>query len=94
MEIAEIMANVKQLQEDMRHTKESREKIYERLNELERSSAVFSATLSRIETEITKVGVKIDELAQKPAKRWDDLVRQIIGLAVAAVIGGILAKLI
>ena len=35
----------------------------------------------------------VDELKEKPAKRWDNMTSQIIGFVIAAIVGFVLAKL-
>lgn len=45
-----------------------------------------------VEADIKEIKADVKTLTNKPAERWNDLVKTIIGLIVAAVVGFILAK--
>lgn len=45
-----------------------------------------------VEADIKEIKADVKTLTNKPAERWNDLVKTIIGLVVAAVVGFILAK--
>ena len=45
-----------------------------------------------VEADIKEIKADVKTLANKPAERWNDLVKTVIGLIVAAVVGFILAK--
>ena len=45
-----------------------------------------------LEADIKEIKADVKTLTNKPAERWNDLVKTIIGLIVAAVVGFILAK--
>ena len=47
----------------------------------------------RIETDVKEIKSEVKCLTSKPAKRWDNLVTQVIGIIVAAVVGFLLAKI-
>lgn len=45
-----------------------------------------------LEADIKEIKADVKTLTNKPAERWNDLVKTIIGLIVAAIVGFILAK--
>lgn len=45
-----------------------------------------------VEADIKEIKADVKTLTNKPAERWNELVKTIIGLIVAAVVGFILAK--
>lgn len=64
----------------------------EEIDELKIREATMSVTLSRIDQTVGKIDAKLDIQEQKPARRWESLVTQIISLLVAAIAALVLAK--
>lgn len=62
------------------------------LDELVGSVKVLAEREERVESDVKEIKEDVKNLAEKPAKRWDALVGQIITIVVAAVAGFILAK--
>lgn len=52
----------------------------------------MTTSISNMTAEIKQQGERIQNIEQKPAKRWEQLVTDIIKLAVAAIFGGLVAK--
>lgn len=65
----------------------------EEIDELKIREATMSVTLSRIDQTVGKIAAKLDIQEQKPARRWESLVTQIISLLVAAIVALVLAKI-
>ena len=65
----------------------------EEIDELKIREATMSVTLSRIDQTVGKIDTKLDVQEQKPARRWESLVSQIISLLVAAIAALVLAKI-
>ena len=63
------------------------------LDELKIKSATMDTVLTRIDATVAKIDGRMDAQQMKPAQRWEDLVKQVITLVVAAVIGAILLRL-
>lgn len=63
------------------------------LDELKIKSATMGTVLNRIDATVAKIDGRMDAQQMKPAQRWDDLVKQVITLVVAAVVGAILLRL-
>lgn len=62
------------------------------LDELVGSVKVLAEREERVESDVKEIKEDVKALNDKPAKRWDALVGQIITIVVAAVAGFILAK--
>lgn len=64
----------------------------EAINRLATSMAVMAEKQDETTNIVTDLNDKVTALEEKPAKRWDNLVSQIISVLAAAVIGFVLAK--
>lgn len=72
---------------------ESRQKIYARLESLERSEAVTQERYERILDEIKDINHQLKELSSKPQKRWDAAVLGVITTLIGGVTGYIVSKI-
>lgn len=72
---------------------ESHNEIFRRLNKLEQSDAVQKEQYSTILQRLDGLSAQVKALEFKPAKRWESLVGQIIGLVVAALVSLAVAKI-
>lgn len=82
----QMMADIKTLDERVsRHGTE--------LDELKIKSATMNTVLTRIDATVAKIDGRMDAQQMRPAQRWDDLVKQVTTLVVAAVVGSILLRL-
>lgn len=65
------------------------DKVEERLDkqdELIRGVSVLSAKVENVETDVTEMKADVKTLTEKPGKRWDDLVKTVIGIVVGALL--------
>ena len=69
------------------------EKRQDNLDDLVGTVKVLADREERIESDVKEIKSDLKEVTSKPAKRWDNLVTQIIGILVAAVVGFLLAKI-
>lgn len=81
-----LMADVKTL--DERVTSHGVE-----LDNLRIKSATMDTVLTRIDATVSKIDGRLDAQQMKPAQRWEDLVKQVIALVVAAAVGAILLRM-
>lgn len=79
-----------QLDEYQAQSSNSHREIYSRLNTLETSSAVTQTRYDAIIEKLDGITKKVDELEQKPAKRWET----VIASAISAVVAGVVAYLL
>ena len=66
---------------------------HETLQQLATSVAVMAEQLKTMNTNVTNLTTKVDELEEKPAKRWDAIVDKIIWAVLAAVIACLLGRI-
>lgn len=82
----QVIADVKTLVERVgRHGSE--------LDELKIKSATMNTVLTRIDTTVAKIDGRLDAQQMKPAQRWDDIVKQVITLVIAAAFGAVMVNL-
>lgn len=75
----------------------SHEKIYDRLNSLEKAQAVHDFqyqtimdSIKKQELQMEQLEAKLNQLIEKPSKRWDGIVTS----AISAIIGGVVAYIL
>lgn len=72
---------------ELRHqNSSSHERLYNRLNEVEKAQGIQETQYSNILEKLTALAAAVEELKSKPAKRWESLV----GYALSAVAGAFL----
>lgn len=76
-----------------KHRLDEVEKRQEDLTDLVTSVKVLATREERLETDVKEIKEDVKTLTDKPAKRWDNLVNQIIYVLAAAIIGFVLAKI-
>lgn len=72
---------------------ESLEKRQDNLEELTVTVKGLAIREENVENTVNEIKSDVKELTNKPAKRWDGIVTQIIGLIVAAIVGFIFARI-
>lgn len=85
-----------EVEERSKANRERLDKLEERQNNLDElvgTVKVLAVREENVESTVKKIEKKVDNLADKPGKRWESLVSQIITILVAAVIGFALAKI-
>ncbi len=69
------------------------EKRQDDLGELISTVKVLAVREENVENDVKEIKSEVKSLTSKPGKRWDNLVTQVIGIIVAAVVGFLLAKI-
>lgn len=75
------------------HRLDEMEKRQDNLDDLVSTVKVLADREQRVENDVKEIKSEVKNINSKPGKRWDNLVTQLIGLAVAAIAGYILALL-
>lgn len=75
------------------HRLDNMEKRQDDLDELVSTVKVLAVREENVESDVKEIKNDVKSLTSKPAKRWDNLINQIITILVAAVAGFILAKI-
>lgn len=68
------------------------EKRQDNLDDLVSTVKVLAVREENVENGVKEIKSDVKSLTGKPAKRWDNLVNQVISILVAGVVGFILAK--
>ena len=68
------------------------EKRQDNLDDLVSTVKVLAVREENVENNVKEIKSDVKSLTCKPAKRWDNLVNQVISILVAGVVGFILAK--
>lgn len=63
------------------------------LHQLATSVAVMAEQMKTMNTSVLTLANEVDELREKPGKRWESLVDKIIWAVAAALLGFVLAKI-
>lgn len=75
------------------HRLDDVEKKQDDLSELVGTVKVLATREEAVESDVKEIKADVKSMASKPAKRWENLVSQIITLVVAAIVGFIMAKI-
>lgn len=92
-EYGERLVAVEQRSSSNSHRIEELERRTDNLSELVTSVKVLALKQDGIETTVKEIKEDVKTITEKPAKRWNDMVGQIIGLVIAAFVTFLLCKL-
>lgn len=87
------LTEVEERSKSNKHRLDEMEKRQDNLDELVGTVKVLADREERVEDDVKEIKSDVKSLTGKPAKRWDNLINQIITVLVAGVVGFILAKL-
>lgn len=83
---------IKSLEEENKRSADRREKIYERLEKVERDNAVQGEQYKTILDKLETLTAKAEALEAKPGKRWESIVDKAVWAVCAAVIAFLLGR--
>ena len=92
-EISKWISAVEQRSKSNSHRLEALEKQTEALNTLATSVAVMAEKVETTGEKVDGLCTDVQEIKQRPAKRWESVVVQVISILVAAALGYVLARL-
>lgn len=92
-EISKWISAVEQRSKSNSHRLEALEKQTEALNTLATSVAVLAEKVEATGEKVDGLCTDVQEIKQRPAKRWESVVVQVISILVAAALGYVLARL-
>lgn len=94
---AELEKDLDELRDDLgelrRQNSGTHERLFDRLNALENQEGIQREQYKHIMEKLTQLATDMAEIKARPAKRWEGIVEQVIGIVVAAVVGFMLARL-
>lgn len=86
------MTEVEERSKSNQHRLDEVEKRQDNLDKLAISVEKLAMREESVEKDVKEIKTDVKSLTDKPAKRWDNLVNQIISLLIAALVGFLLAK--
>ena len=92
-EIEHRLTEVEERSKSNVHRLDEVEKRQDNLDELVSTVKVLAVQEKRLENDVKEIKSDVKILTSKPAKKWDNLINQIITIIVAAVAGFILAQI-
>lgn len=92
-EIEHRLTEVESRSKSNSHRLDDMEKRQDNLDELVSTVKVLAVREERVEGDVQEIKTDVKDLKNKPAKRWETLVSQIITIVVAALAGYVLSKL-
>ena len=92
-EVSKWISAVEQRSKSNSHRLETLEKQTKVLNTLATSVAVMAEKVKATGEKIDGLCTDVQEIKQRPAKRWESVVVQVISILVAAALGYVLARL-
>lgn len=92
-EIEHRLTEVESRSKSNSHRLDDMEKRQDNLDELVSTVKVLAVREERVEGDVQEIKTDVKDLKNKPAKRWETLVSQIITIVAAALAGYVLSKL-
>ena len=92
VKIEHRLTEVEERSKSNTHRLDEMEKRQDNLDELVGTVKVLAVREENVENDVKEIKGDVKTLTGKPAKRWDNLINQIITIIVAAVAGFVLAK--
>ena len=86
-------AKFARLEETVKHLQEQLRDVLiqiEAVNKINTSVELLSQRIAQLNNSIDRFDVRLAEIEKKPAKRWDDLIKQIIALVIGSIFGYVL----
>lgn len=91
---------IEELKRDAERNSEQHREFYNKFNAQATAIAISEerytnllSTMNRLEESVNKISASLDEIKQKPAKRWDSTVATIISCIVTAIVVFMLSKI-
>ena len=91
--VRKLEADNQQMKADVKTLEERVSKHGVELDDMRIKNAANEAVLNRIDRTVSKIDERMDAQQLKPAQRWEDLVKQVIALVVAALVGMVMVKI-
>ena len=91
-ELEHRLTEVEERSKSNKHRLDEVEKRQDNLDDLVGTVKVLAVREESVENDVKEIKSDVKSLTGKPAKKWDNLVNQVISILVAGVVGFILAK--
>lgn len=92
-ELEHRLTEVEERSKSNKHRLDEVEKRQDNLDDLVSTVKVLAVREESVENDVKEIKSDVKSITGKPAKKWDNLINQVISILVAGVVGFILAKL-
>ena len=92
IEFEHRLTEVEERSKSNKHRLDEVEKRQDNLDDLVSTVKVLAVREENVENDVKEIKSDVKSLTGKPAKRWDNLINQIITVLVAGIVGFILAR--
>ena len=92
-ELEHRLTEVEERSKSNKHRLDEVEKRQDNLDDLVSTVKVLAVREESVENDVKEIKSDVKSITGKPAKKWDNLVNQVISILVAGIVGFILAKL-
>ena len=89
----QLLPRIEAQEAEVLHNKNAHKEIYSRLEVSSTASAVFDEKLRQIKDDTQEIKATVQEMKERPGKRWDGLVEKALWAVCAAVIAFMLGRL-
>lgn len=87
------LTEVEERAKSNQHRLDEMEKRQDNLDELVGTVKVLAVREETVENTVKEIKDDVKSIKEKPAKRWESIVTQVVSIIVAAIVGFILAKI-
>lgn len=87
-----LLPRVEALEKDSEHNKDAHKEFYSKLEGSHTAVAVIEERLDQIRSDTEEIKDAVQELKEKPAKRWESIVEKAVWAVCAAVIAFLLGR--
>lgn len=87
------LTEVEERSKSNKHRLDEVEKRQDNLDDLVSTVKVLAVREESVENDVKEIKSDVKSITGKPAKKWDNLVNQVISILVAGIVGFVLAKL-
>lgn len=92
-ELEHRLTEVEERSKSNKHRLDDVEKRQDNIDDLVSTVKVLAVREESVENDVKEIKSDVKSITCKPAKKWDNLVNQVISILVAGIVGFILAKL-
>ena len=87
-----LLPRIETLEQDSKHNKDAHKEFYGKLEASHTNVALIEQQLHQIKGDTEEIKKSVQDMKEKPAKRWESLVEKAIGAVALAVIAYLLGK--
>lgn len=87
-----LVPRIEALERDSEHNKEAHKDFYARLENSHTSVALIEERMNQIKADTEEIKEAVQEMKDKPAKRWDGAIDKVICTVIGVVVGFLLKK--